>query len=119
MRLLLVALFVVAVSHTSRSCSVLVGDTVNTAARMESTGQKGRIQVSQATADILTAAGKGHWLTKREELVEAKGKGSMQTYFVMPTSMGTRTTRSTPEAEETLHYQEQFNSTMDLLRAEI
>lgn len=82
---------------------------------MESTGQKGRIQVSQATADILTAAGKGHWLTKREELVEAKGKGSLQTYFVMPTTSGSRTTRSL-EADESKQYEKQFKSTMDSFR---
>ena len=34
--------------------------------------------VSQSTADLLTAAGKKHWLTAREDLVEAKGKGKMQ-----------------------------------------
>ncbi|CAB9501058.1 Receptor-type guanylate cyclase gcy [Seminavis robusta] len=60
----------------------LFGDTVNTASRMESNGQKGRIHVSQSTADSLVAAGRSHWLTKREDLVEAKGKGSMQTYWV-------------------------------------
>mmetsp|Transcript_27427 Transcript_27427/g.65843 ORF Transcript_27427/g.65843 Transcript_27427/m.65843 type:complete len:1348 (+) Transcript_27427:241-4284(+) len=62
----------------------LFGDTVNTAARMESTGVIGRIQVSQTTADQLIEANKSHWLAAREELVEAKGKGSMQTYFVDP-----------------------------------
>jgi len=60
----------------------LFGDTVNTAARMESNGQKGKIQVSQATADLLVAAAKDKWLTAREDLVEAKGKGQMQTYWV-------------------------------------
>jgi hypothetical protein len=35
----------------------------------------GRIHVSQATADLLTAAGKKHWLTAREDMIEAKGKG--------------------------------------------
>lgn len=85
---------------------------------MESTGQKGRIQVSQATADILTAAGKGHWLTKREERVEAKGKGSLQTYFVTPTTSASRTARSIPETEESQEYQKQFKSSMDSLRAD-
>jgi len=64
----------------------LFGDTVNTAARMESTGQKNRIQVSQYTADLIRAGGKGHWLVKRDELVTAKGKGEMQTYWLRPAS---------------------------------
>ena len=67
----------------------LFGDTVNTSARMESNGLPNKIHVSQTTADLLTVAGKGLWLTKREELIEAKGKGKMQTWWVTPTSTGT------------------------------
>jgi len=55
---------------------------VNTASRMESNGVVGRIHVSQATADALTAAGKGSWLTQRPDRIVAKGKGEMITYFV-------------------------------------
>eukprot|EP00977_Amphora_coffeiformis_P016678 scaffold5224_cov135-Amphora_coffeaeformis.AAC.2 len=69
----------------------LFGDTVNTAARMESNGQKGRIQVSQSTADLLIAAGKQHWVRMREDKIQAKGKltpslmrpqGELTTYWV-------------------------------------
>jgi class 3 adenylate cyclase len=60
----------------------LFGDTVNTASRMESTGQKGRIQVSTTTADKIRGSGKGRWLYQREDMVEAKGKGKMQTYWL-------------------------------------
>lgn len=60
----------------------LFGDTVNTAARMESTGMRNRIQLSQATADLLINAGKAAWIAKRSEEVEAKGKGRMQTYWL-------------------------------------
>jgi class 3 adenylate cyclase len=56
----------------------LFGDTVNTAARMESNGVTGRVQVSQATADLIIGAGKEHWVLPRRTLVKAKGKGEMQ-----------------------------------------
>lgn len=60
----------------------LFGDTMNTASRMESTGVNGQIQVTHATAELLRAAGKDAWLSKREEGVFAKGKGQMETFFV-------------------------------------
>ena len=49
---------------------------------MESNGMPGRIHCSQATADALTKAGRGDWVTAREGKIEAKGKGVIQTYFV-------------------------------------
>ena len=60
----------------------LFGDTVNTAARMESTGERGRIQLSQSTAELLMAAGKQHWVRPRQDAVTAKGKGVMHTYWL-------------------------------------
>jgi hypothetical protein len=60
----------------------LFGDSMNTASRMESTGVRNRIQLSQETADLLLAANKGDWITRRETKVEAKGKGELQTYFL-------------------------------------
>lgn len=62
----------------------LFGDTMNTASRMESTGQAQKIQVSQATADLLIKSSKAHWLIQRDELVFAKGKGDLQTFWVKP-----------------------------------
>lgn len=60
----------------------LFGDTVNTAARMESTGAPSRIQMSKETADLLVAAGKQNWIKEREEKIKAKGKGEMQTWWL-------------------------------------
>lgn len=62
----------------------LFGDTVNVAARMESTGMKGRIHISQSTADELIKLKKGHWVQPRKDSVEVKGKGTMPTYWVVP-----------------------------------
>ncbi|CAJ1949209.1 unnamed protein product [Cylindrotheca closterium] len=60
----------------------LFGDTVNFASRMESTGRKNRIQVSQATANHLNAAGLESWLYPRGDLVYAKGKGDVRTFWL-------------------------------------
>jgi hypothetical protein len=60
----------------------LFGDTVNTAARMESTGLKQKIQISQETANRLIDCGKSSWVVPRENTIMVKGKGEMQTYWL-------------------------------------
>lgn len=56
---------------------------MNTAARMEGTGFKGRIQISQDTADCLVEQGKENWFTPRTDMkVIAKGIGEVQTYWL-------------------------------------
>jgi hypothetical protein len=52
---------------------------MNTASRMESTGLRDKIQVSQDTADLLVAAGKSNGEAREEKVA---GKGEMQTYWV-------------------------------------
>jgi len=64
----------------------LFGDTVNTAARMESLGKAGMIQVSQETAMLIQDGGKGQWLRKRQDKVQAKGKGQLETYWINPSN---------------------------------
>jgi class 3 adenylate cyclase len=66
----------------------LFGDTVNTASRMESNGLPSKIHISQETANLLGEFGKGHWVSPRDTLVEAKGKGTIQTYWAEPTLSG-------------------------------
>jgi hypothetical protein len=51
---------------------------------MESSSQPNKIQVSQKTAELVVEAGKGHWLSSRKDLVNAKGKGLLQTYWLNP-----------------------------------
>jgi hypothetical protein len=47
-----------------------------------STGFRNKIQISYTTANLLIAAEKGHWVTCREDAVEAKGKGVMETFWL-------------------------------------
>lgn len=47
---------------------------------MESTGIPNQIHISQTTADLLIEASKAHWVTPRDELVTAKGKGYVSTF---------------------------------------
>lgn len=54
------------------------GDTVNTASRMESHGEPGKIQVTEATRALL---GDGYAFAPRG-LIDVKGKGEMETWFL-------------------------------------
>lgn len=65
-----------------RSRFQLFGDTVNKAAKMESSGKRDSIQVSEETADLLGAYNLGHWLVPREETVSIMGKGEMKTFWL-------------------------------------
>jgi hypothetical protein len=52
------------------------------AARMESTGSRNKIQVSQKTAELVICGGHPELVKPRESLVFAKGKGELQTYWL-------------------------------------
>ena len=54
------------------------GDAVNTASRMESTGEPGRIQVSEATYALV----KDEFECEARGEVDVKGKGMMRTWWV-------------------------------------
>ncbi|XP_060516642.1 retinal guanylyl cyclase 2 isoform X2 [Cylas formicarius] len=59
----------------------LFGDTVNTASRMESTGAAWRIHMSEATKIRLERAGGYH--IEYRGLTDIKGKGTMDTYWLL------------------------------------
>ena len=65
---------------------------------MESTCLPDRIQCSEETAELLKKLDKGHWLSKRESCVTAKGKGNLQTFWI-----GTQS-NETPDTSP-MHYQ--------------
>jgi adenylate cyclase len=54
------------------------GDTVNTAARMESQGVPGRIHISTATYELINQ----EFICEPRGTIEVKGKGEMETWFV-------------------------------------
>lgn len=58
----------------------LFGDTVNTASRMESNSAPGRINCSEATANLLKQCGKFELESRGE--IDVKGKGKMNLYWV-------------------------------------
>jgi hypothetical protein len=45
---------------------------------------RGKIQISQSTADLIIASGKAHWIKQRPDSVEAKGKGTLTTFWLQP-----------------------------------
>ncbi|KAK3528277.1 hypothetical protein QTP86_029420 [Hemibagrus guttatus] len=55
------------------------GNTVNVASRMESTGELGRIQVTEETSDVLQKLG---YSCECRGLIDVKGKGELKTFFV-------------------------------------
>ncbi|XP_076639098.1 adenylyl cyclase 78C isoform X5 [Colletes latitarsis] len=56
------------------------GNTVNLASRMDSTGVMGKIQVPEEIARFLESRG---YQTQKRGPIEVKGKGLMETYFVL------------------------------------
>lgn len=70
---------VAGVLGTSKFSYDLWGDTVNVASRMESTGEPGKIQVTEVVYEKL----KDCYLLEKRGTVEIKGKGEMVTYWLL------------------------------------
>jgi class 3 adenylate cyclase len=61
----------------------LFGDVVNTASRMESTGEPGCVQVSNGTYSRLERTPALTFRFEKRDPITVKGKGVMQTYFLL------------------------------------
>ena len=55
------------------------GDTVNTASRMESSGEVGKVNISQATYQLIK--NDSYFKFHNRGKIEAKGKGKIEMYF--------------------------------------
>ncbi|KAI8795667.1 adenylate cyclase, germination specific [Biomphalaria glabrata] len=70
----------------------LFGDTVNTASRMESHGEPNKIHISDAMNNLLMKI--TGFITEKRGVVEIKGKGYMETYWLHATERPLRTLAS-------------------------
>ena len=74
---------------------------MNVCARVESNGAANRIHLSSDTANLLKLAGKENWIVPREEMIHAKGKGLLSTYWLeMGRDPGTSISGSSSFLEE-------------------
>ncbi|MBP6311753.1 MAG: adenylate/guanylate cyclase domain-containing protein [Flavobacteriales bacterium] len=58
------------------------GDTVNTASRMESSGEVGQVNISAATLALLQVQAANEFQFTARGLMDAKGKGALEMFFV-------------------------------------
>eukprot|EP00934_Nitzschia_sp_Nitz4_P001398 Nitzschia sp. Nitz4//scaffold107_size73032//15041//17514//NITZ4_005757-RA/size73032-processed-gene-0.54-mRNA-1//1//CDS//3329532584//1398//frame0 len=64
-----------------RSRFQLFGDTVNVAARMERSGERGRIHISGMTAELVKSGGYTKWVKHRGHVM-IRGKGNMDAFWL-------------------------------------
>jgi Adenylate and Guanylate cyclase catalytic domain len=76
-------------------------DTMNTCSRIESTGERNKIHISAETAACLQALGKGNWVQERDDIITAKGKGNLQTYWLNFRPQSAPSTRSGSSENDT------------------
>lgn len=77
--------------------SIIENGVLITASRMESTGLRNRIHISEESANLISAFGKTHWVKIREDKVQAKGKGIMNTCWLNPTARRANSMMSSDE----------------------
>ncbi|XP_044758334.1 guanylate cyclase 32E-like isoform X2 [Coccinella septempunctata] len=96
----------------------LFGDTVNTASRMESSGEAFKIHISYATYALLQKL--GGYKCEERGVIPIKGKGEMRTYWLVSEDPGKRLARIRDEIVGSSLFNsissERLSETPDLLR---
>jgi len=93
---------VAGVIGTKRFLYDLWGDAVNTASRMESQGTPGEIQITRATYELL----KDEFECRRRGTVQVKGKGEMETWYLVGPRSDDGRTESGGESAAGAHHQD-------------
>ena len=93
---------VAGVIGTKRFLYDMWGDAVNTASRMESQGAPGEIQITRATYELL----KDEFDCRRRGTVQVKGKGQMETWYLVGPRSDDRRTESGGESAAGAHHQD-------------
>jgi len=83
-------------SKMPRYC--LFGDTINTTSRMQSSGEADKIQISKTTWLMLSM--KGGYIMEERGVIEVKGKGEMQTYWLLDADRNAKKAKKEPAKEE-------------------
>ena len=76
---------------------------------IHSSGVPNRVQISRETAFLLKEAGKGEWCTPRSEQVKIKGKGVVNTFFIV-TQTSKSVTSSQHSGESHSNHDQLFGS---------
>ncbi|CAJ1959221.1 unnamed protein product [Cylindrotheca closterium] len=97
-----------------RSRFQLFGDTMNTASRMESSGSPKQIQMSQTTANLLIEAGWSRLIRPRNHKIHVKGKGEMQTYWLLNSNDDSSEKNISSEASDTVDTEHSANLDEDV-----
>jgi len=87
---------------TKRFLYDLWGDAVNIASRMESHGTPGEIQITRETYELL----KGEFVCRPRGTIPVKGKGEVETWYLVGSRSDDRRTESGDVSEPAMHGQD-------------
>ena len=87
---------VAGVIGTRRFLYDLWGDAVNTASRMEANGTPGEIQITRSTYELL----EGEFVCRPRGTIEVKGKGPVETWYLVEPRSEDTARRSVPDARQ-------------------